>query len=329
LIKSSIGDHELKANGSSIKYKGWLEILDDDSKSNEDDNKLPILTIKDQLELVAPGVKLEQKFTQPPARYSEQSLIKELEKKGIGKSSTIVTIMTKITDRDYVSRKKNTFFATPTGIQVSDFLQKHFEFMKYEYTAEMEEKLDLIAEGKYTYLEMMTSFYELFEKQLANAKGDTVKTTKFNCELCQRPMILKSSKYGSFLGCSGYNDKENKCNNIKNCEVNGEEIKIVEKKEYSVELVEGVSCPICSAGMVLKNGKFGQFYGCSKYKEGCKGISKVPSEKICPDCGKNLTVTTFKDGNKMLTCLGYPSCSHKENIPGETRKFFKKSWSKK
>jgi DNA topoisomerase-1 len=193
----------------------------------------------------------------------------------------------------------------------------------------MEEKLDLIAEGKYTYLEMMTSFYDLFKKQLAQAQNDTVKATKFKCNLCSRPMILKNSKYGSFLGCSGYNDKENKCNRIMNCEVIGDEIKIVEKVESKVELVEGVLCPLCSAGMVLKDGKFGQFYGCSKYKDGCKGLSKIPIDRVCPTCGKNLTITTFKDGNKVYSCLGWPKCNFKENIPGGPKKFFKKAWKKK
>lgn len=323
LIEASKGQHELKATGSTIRYKGWLAISEDfdSSKKDEDDEiKLPILKEKESLDLVDPKVVAEQKFTQPPPRYSEQSLIKELEKRGIGRPSTYPTIMTKITDKDYVERKKNTFFGTSLGKLVVDLLVKHFGFMQYEYTADMETQLDLIAEDKLKYLTMMNSFYSPFVKQLGDAKTASEKPTGFNCDKCSNPMVLKRSKFGTFLACSTYPE----CKGTKPCAVDGENITLVERIKEQPVLVTGINCPKCKGGMVKRDGKFGSFLGCANYPK-CNGISRVPFGKKCPKCNDELSLISF-NGDEKLSCMAYPNCKYIEELPGATpkKKFFKK-----
>lgn len=329
LIEASINKHELRANGRVLKYKGWLAITEDleSDKGDEDEenSKLPELKEKDPLVLVPPKVLAEQKFTQPPPRYSESSLVKQCETLNIGRPSTYASLMTKITDRNYVERKKNTFWGTDLGKVVVDTLVKHFPFMQYQYTANMETQLDLIAEGKLDYLAMMTAFYEPFQKDLEKAYSAAAKPTRFTCEKCKEPMLLKRSKWGQFLACPN-----RECKTIKSVEVNGDEIKIVEKKKNVSEIVPGVQCPICQADMHLKTSRFGsQFYGCSRYSEGCKGLSKVPvAGRVCPTCSNPLTLNNYK-GSSFLGCITYPICRYTENLPNEDgtpqkKKFFKK-----
>lgn len=334
LIKSSKNNHELQANGSTIKYKGWMELTEDFDEKKKDDkenNKLPILNKNDKLILVEPKVLAEQKFTLPPPRYNEQSLIKTLESKGIGRPSTYSTIMTTITKRDYVESKKDAFWATDLGKNVVDLLVKHFPFMNYEFTADMEVKLDKIAEGKLKYLDMMNEFYIPFENELKTAYTSSQKPTEFNCDLCGKSMILKHGKFGTFLACSGYSNSKTGCKSTKPCEVVNDVIKIVEKKKFEPVLEDGAKCPKCGEGMVKRNGKFGDFLGCSKYPS-CSGISKVPYGKKCPECKNELTLINFS-GDIKLSCMGYPGCRYIEELPnadGSVKKkktFFKKKTS--
>ena len=330
LIESSVGKHELRANGRVLKYKGWLAIIDDleDKKDDEDDTnvQLPVLKEKDNLILVPPKVIAEQKFTQPPPRYSESSLVKQCETLNIGRPSTYASLMTKITDRNYVERKKNTFWGTDLGKAVVDTLVKHFPFMQYDYTADMEAQLDLIAEGKLEYVDMMEKFYTSLNKDLEKANSAAKKPTGFVCEVCSKPMLLKRSNWGTFLACT---DRE--CESpTKSCEVNGDEIKLVDKKKFEVVVVPGVKCPICQADMHLKRNKFGgEFYGCSKYKEGCKGLSKVPVEgKICSQCNSGMTLVNYK-GKSWIGCMNYPTCKNTESLPDEDGKVKKRFYKKK
>lgn len=305
-IKASKG-HELKANGRTLKYAGWLAICA--IKDKEENVQLPVLKEGDDLILIPPKVVIEKKQTQPPPRYSEGALVKELEKRGIGRPSTYAAIIGKISDRNYVTKSKNVFTPTEIGCRVSDDLKKHFAFMEYEYTKEMEERLDKIELGKLSYVKMLTDFFEPFKKQLRNAQSSLDKDSGYTCDKCGKSMKLKHSRFGYFIACSGYPE----CKNAIGVELNGE--KIVIRPQH--QIIDGVFCPNCNAGMVRRDGQFGPFYSCSKYPK-CKGSRKVPFGKKCSKCNNELFLTIFKDQPK-LACMGYPNCKHVEDIPPGTK----------
>lgn len=302
----SSSNHLLKANGRVLKYKGWLDITGDFENDDEGEAKLPILKPKDKLALVAPKVKSEKKSTQPPPRYSEKTLIKELEKRGIGRPSTYAAIMGKITDRSYIVKKGEMFNATDTGKNVVDSLAKHFSFMEYKYTADMEEELDKIADGKLDYLNMMNGFYTPFSVQLKDAYTAHRKDYGFKCDACQKKMYLKHGKFGFFMACENYPE----CKNTFSCEMVNE---VPVPKEKVVPVVSGVFCPKCNAGMIKRDGKFGPFYSCSTYPK-CNGLSKIPFGKKCIKCNAEMYMTILNSEMK-LACMGYPNCKNVEDLP--------------
>jgi DNA topoisomerase-1 len=309
-VKSSSG-HLLKANGRVLKYKGWLEITGDFENDDEGETKLPLLKKGDILTLIPPRVKAEQKFTQPPPRYSEKTLIKELEKRGIGRPSTYAAIMSKITDRNYVTKKGEMFLATEMGKKIIDALTNHFNFVEYKYTADMEEQLDRIAEGKLKYLSMMQEFYTPFSSQLKQAYTAHQKDYGFQCELCQEKMALKHGKFGFYMACGNYPA----CKNTFSCEmVDGQPV----KTEKIKTVVEGATCPKCSAGMIRKDGKFGPFYSCSNYPK-CNGSGKIPFGKKCSQCHTNELYMTVFNGQMKLACMGYPNCKNVEDLPSDAK----------
>jgi DNA topoisomerase-1 len=205
-IIAQVKDHpelQVKTTGKALKDKGFLEILDF-VKIETKELDLPLLTIGDRLELFGKEpVKTEQKFTQAPPRYSADKLIKELENKQIGRPSTYSELISKITARQYVERQGNVFHATELGKQITDVLVKHFEFLDFDYTAAMESKLDLIAEGQQNYVQMLTEFFTVFQQELNQAY---VAYGAELCDKCKSPMILKTTRDGknSFLGCLKY-----------------------------------------------------------------------------------------------------------------------------
>lgn len=303
-IKSSSG-YTLKANGRTLKYKGWLNIID--VKDEDEEGKLPILHKGDVLTLVPPKVKAEQKFTQPPLRYKDYSLVEELKAKGIGRPSTYATILTKVTDRGYVEKVKEAYHATDLGKKVADILIKFFDFMEYQYTANMESQLDKIAEGKLDYLGMLNGFFPKFKDQLKKAISSNEKDYGVNCWICQSPMRLKHGKFGYYMACAEYP----KCKTSKSCEiVDGNPIF---KEKSASECVEDILCPKCNFGMISRDGKFGKFYSCAKYPR-CNGSRKIPSGHKCDKCGYDMYVTIF-DGVSKLACTGYPSCRNITDIP--------------
>ena len=268
-VKSS-SKHELKANGRTLKYEGWLAILKDNikEKDGEDDVMLPILKIKDKLVLFPPKVVCEQKFTQPPPRFTEASLVKILEQKEIGRPSTYGAIIEAIKFRNYVETKGKAFIATEVGKQVTDNLIKFYKFMDYDYTAQMEKKLDQVGEGKISYFDMIDEFYKVFVLEYKKSKAEGESTCGIMCD-CGQLMILKLSKFGQYVKCSDSN-----CKQTKSVEVNGSDIKVVPKKwGEKRELSEGKVCPNCGSGMIKRSSKFGDFFGCSKYPK-CKGVLK-------------------------------------------------------
>jgi len=306
-IKTS-SNHELKANGRVLKYKGWLEIMDDLDKKDKN-ILLPPLSKDDKCDLIPPKVKADKKATKPPPRFTEQKLIRELEKRGIGRPSTYAAIMSKITSRSYVQKKSNAFVPTESGKKVVDSLVEFFDFMAYKYTADMELKLDKIADGSESYINMLETFYDPFKGQLKKAYMSSNMDYGFRCEKCGKdtPMYLKHGKFGYFAACINY---KNGCNNTFSCDMVDEK-PVLRKSQGNIE--DSVQCPICKSGMVKRDGQFGPFYSCSEYPI-CKGKKKVPYGKKCPEC-KNELYATIWQGDSLLFCMGYSKgCRYSEPL---------------
>jgi len=303
-ISTSSG-HLLKAHGRTLKYKGWLEISSD-LEDRASDIKLPNLYKDDNLILVKPKVDAVQKFTKPPSRFTEKTLIDDLKRKGIGRPSTYAAIMSKITDKSYVIKKSNAFIPTDKGKNVVDTLTKFFEFMDYNYTANMELKLDQIAEGKLGYIDMLTEFHTPFKTQLKKAYISNYKDYGYICDICASKMVLKHGKFGFFLGCSDYPD----------C-VNAIDVDIVDDKPVIKtgkikDPVKDVECPNCRSPMFKIDGRYGPFYSCIEYPM-CRGTRKIPYGKKCPRCNNDL-YATVKYKSSMLYCMSYPDCTYSEKL---------------
>ncbi len=249
--KKSFSKASLKTNGSILKFDGWMKLFPSGT-----DTILP--DVKDGQDLYYQDLNAAQKFTQPPARYNDASLVKELEKLGIGRPSTYASIISVIEDRGYVEREDKKFKPTAVGTTVSDFLVKNFtDIVDYDFTAEMEEDLDRIARGEKEWRKVLGVFYKPFEKKidevLENAERSKVPVEKLNkpCPDCGKEekgeLVLRTGRFGKFISCSRFPD----CKYTDNFE----------------EKIEGVDCPLCQKGeVVVKRTRRGaSFYGCSTY----------------------------------------------------------------
>ncbi len=287
----------LRSSGQTMRFDGFLKVY----PIKLEEKILPNLKEGEALELI----KLipNQHFTQPPARYNEATLIKVLEQKGIGRPSTYAPTLSIIQERNYVKKnEEKRFVPTDIGMIVSDLLVNHFsDIVNAEFTAQIEEKLDKIAEGKAEWRTILKSFYTPFAKLLKekeieiNKKDITEKEIDEICEKCKSKMVLKVGRFGSFLACSNYPE----CKNTKS-----------PKEEESEE-----PCEKCGSKMVKKRSRFGSFWGCSNYPE-CKGIRK-DEEKIgikCPECGEGDVIKKkSKRGRFFYGCSRYPECEFLSN----------------
>lgn len=248
LAKSENHRAELKATGSVLKFTGWKELF-----PVTDDIILPVLTEKQILDYE--DMQVAQKFTQPPARYNDASLVKELEKQGIGRPSTYASIISVIIDRGYVERVDKRFIPSPVGISVCDFLLANFKtFMEYDFTAEMEEDLDRISRGEKEWVRVVRGFYQPFHETVEKASKDAervkipVESTGEKCPECSEgEIVIRTGKFGKFKSCSRFPE----CKYTKNI----------------VETLAGVVCPLCQKGEVIaRKSRWGKlFYGCSLY----------------------------------------------------------------
>jgi DNA topoisomerase-1 len=314
-----------RASGRVLKFDGFLKVYeetaDEDAKKpdDEEDITLPALTQGELLQSL--GITPKQHFTEPPPRYTEASLVKMLEEKGIGRPSTYATILTTIQDREYVLKEQGKFRPTELGTVVTTMLVRHFEeIFDIQYTARMEEELDEVEEGKMTWVEALDEFYKKFQKDLKkatknmeNLKAQELPTDQV-CEKCGSPMVQKWGQFGSFLACSGYPE----CKNTK--EIAKEEIPGKEGGADGAE-AEIEPCENCGKPMALKRGRFGQFYACTGYPE-CKTTRKIlgsggapkkpdiPLDETCPQCKEAKLV--IKDGRfgPFTSCSNYPKCKY-------------------
>lgn len=289
---------QFRAVGTRLIFDGYLKIAGTD----REDNILPKLAAGDAAILSA--INPEQHFTEPPARYSEATLVKALESYGIGRPSTYAPTISTVIDRGYVERIEKRLKPTELGIVVNDVLTEHFpEIVDYQFTAKVEGELDDIAEGKAEWVPVVRSFYQPFKGHLTakydevQKKDITEQPTDEVCEKCASPMVIKLGRYGKFMACSNYPT----CKNTKNLGSDGK----AEAPETTDE-----KCPECKSPMVVKRGRFGKFLACSRYPE-CKGIKKILklTGVKCPECKEgDIVEKRSKRGRNFYSCSRYPEC---------------------
>jgi DNA topoisomerase-1 len=320
-----------RVTGSVPKFDGFLKVYEEakDTKDEEDEelkHKLPPLEAGQRLTLksLAP----EQHFTEPPPRYNEASLVKELEERGIGRPSTYATILSTIQERQYAQKVGGKFVPTEIGLVVTDLLVENFkDIFDFQYTARLEEELDEIEEGKEKWTAALAEFYKKFAKDLKYAEKHMEnikrmeKPTDEKCERCGSPLVIKWGKHGSFYACSTYDkDDPNTCTFTKENPINLPDLDSADMQETSQEEY----CENCGRVMVLKRGRFGQFMACTGYPD-CKTtrrldqgkkVPDIPLDETCPQCGRNLILRHGRYG-EFTSCSGYPDCKYvKQNFIG-------------
>lgn len=296
-VSVSGGDYIFKASGTAIKFQGFLKLyqdIRDEKDSDENENLIIPVGLEAKQNLDLKDVENKQHFTKPPARYSESTLIKALEENGIGRPSTYASIVGTIQDRMYVSQKERKFAPTELGKKVNKVLVQHFSALfNINYTAEMEEELDLIASGEKVYNEVIKNFYHPFVTNLEEVEK-TIEKPK--CEKCGSDMEVKIGRFGKFLACSNYPD----CKNIQSLNV--------VKKEKDEPEYTGDDCPKCNSRLIFRNSRYGKFIGCEKYPD-CDYTKQITLDIKCPTCKEGDVVPRrTKKGKTFFGCSRYPDC---------------------
>jgi DNA topoisomerase I len=300
-----------RATGSVQKFDGYLRVYEEgkDQKDEDDEelkHKLPAVVKGEVLKLKS--LEPEQHFTEPPPRFTEATLVKELEADGVGRPSTYASILSTIQEREYVKKEGGKFTPTELGMIVADLLIESFnDLFDVRYTARMEEELDGIEDGTIDWRQSMADFYKRFESDLESAARNMTdikrmeEPTDIICDKCGKPMVIKWGKHGKFIACTGYPE----CSST---------------RELTVDMPEGEQdahemCENCGRPMVLKKGRFGTFFACTGYPD-CKTTKKIGGEQKkadvlleedCPQCGSKLVTKTGRFG-EFTACSNYPKC---------------------
>ncbi|HET7184230.1 MAG TPA: type I DNA topoisomerase [Terriglobales bacterium] len=329
--KSNGTSYIFRVTGSVLKFDGFLKVYEEakDTRDEEDEalkHKLPVLEEGQRLTLKE--LKPEQHFTEPPPRYNEASLVKELEERGIGRPSTYSAILSTIQERQYVQKLGGKFVPTEIGLVVTDLLVENFkDIFDFQYTARLEEELDEIEEGKEKWTDALGDFYKKFQKDLRYAEKHMEnikrmeKPTDEKCERCGAPLVIKWGKHGSFYACSTYDkDDPNSCTFTKENPIDLPDLDSADIQETTQEEY----CENCGRTMVLKRGRFGQFMACTGYPD-CKTtrrldqgkkVPDIPLEEKCPKCSRNMVLRHGRYG-EFVSCSGYPECKYvKQNYIG-------------
>ncbi len=295
-ISISNGDYLFKASGFKVRFDGFTKIYATDNEDEDGNAKLPTLNTDEKL--IEKSVDGKQHFTQPPARFSEASLVKTLEENGIGRPSTYAPTITTLLSRKYVDREKKVLFPTELGFIVNNIVSEYFkQIVDVEFTAEMESKLDRIEEGNTNWKSVVEEFFvplkeaiEIAEKEIAKITIED-KVSDIPCDKCGRLMVIKQGRFGEFLACPGYPE----CKNT---------------KTMAREL--DVKCPKCGGNVLEKRSKKGKiFYGCGNYPQ-CDFVSwHEPTEKKCPQCGSVMAKRYSKAKGDYLECIN-SECKYKE-----------------
>ena len=317
-----------RANGKTLLFKGFTAVYEFEREEKNDEEVISVMPdLKEGDILNLNEIKTEQKFTKPPARYTDASLVKGMEEKGIGRPSTYATVISTLLKRTYTEKEGKYIKPTDLAFRVNEILIKNFDnVVDISFTAKMEDQLDEIEEGGKDWHKLIEDFYPWLMERLKDASDSLTEETDQVCEKCGAPMFLKTGRYGKYLACSGYP----KCKNI-----------ISQDDEVS-----DVKCEKCGSDMIIKNGKYGKYLACSGYPE-CSNIkslgeelSDIPCENcgekmiykngrygrylhcaackinkailekvgICPDCGKDVIKRKSKTGKIFYGCSGYPNC---------------------
>jgi DNA topoisomerase-1 len=323
-----------RATGTVVKFPGhtavYLEGTDQEltvqkpraEQESDDDaeRQLPTLSEGEALRLVEqegqshPGLLSKQHFTQPPPRYNEALLIRELEEKGIGRPSTYASIISTIQDRKYVEKVDGRFAPTETGKTVNEFLMKGFpDLLDTEFTSQMEEQLDAVEEGNKPWVTAVREFYTPFTRDMEHAQSipgpkDIVEPpTDIPCEKCGRMMEIKWGRNGKFLACPGFKE-EPPCKNTQNFQrLPDGSIKVLPKEDQTTD----EKCEKCGSPMIVKSGRFGKFLACSAYPE-CKTTKAIALGVKCPapGCGGDLVQKRTRKGRSFYACSRYPQCEY-------------------
>jgi DNA topoisomerase-1 len=303
-VEIKADDAIFTAAGTVPVFQGFMALYvegEDNQENGNGEKKLPPLSEGEGLELL--GLTPKQHFTQPPYRFSEATLIKELEEQGIGRPSTYATILSTIKGKGYVRLEKGKFFPTELGLVVNDLLVVNFpDIFDIEFTAQMEENLDKIEEGERDWVDTLKEFYNPFQKDLEMAKVSMrdVKRemipTDAVCERCGSKMVKRWGKRGYFLACSSYP----KCRYTREVEGNGEN-----------QIETGARCEKCGSPMVVKSGKFGRFLACSNYPT-CKFTQPLDTGVRCPQegCDGVIVERRTRKGRTFYSCTNYPKCTY-------------------
>ncbi|HUB50705.1 MAG TPA: type I DNA topoisomerase [Terracidiphilus sp.] len=328
--------YDFRVSGSVMRFDGFLKVYEvsEDKKADDDEtaNRMPSLDGVKALEL--DGLEPEEHFTQPPPRYNEASLVKELEERGIGRPSTYASIINTIQDREYVVKhggSRGRFYPTEIGVVVCDLMVKNFPYIfDTRYTAKLEEELDDIEDGKEKWTDLLNGFYDHFENELkvAAKKMENIKrlekVTDEKCEVCGSPLVLKWGKFGTFYACSAYDKKDpSSCTFTKENIAAKPDLNTPEAQEAG-DTEE--YCENCGKVMVMRRGLFGPFMACPDYNADppCKTFRKLsskqqqkppePTGEDCPVCGKPLVLRQGAYG-EFVSCSGYPKCKYiKQNL---------------
>jgi len=316
-------EYLFRATGSVRKFDGFMAVYEEGKdQADEEDEEL-----KHKLPEVKEGEKLklrrltpEQHFTEPPPRYTEASLVKQLEADGVGRPSTYATIISTIQERGYVTKQGGRLVPTALGMEVADLLVQNFgDIFEVSYTARMEEELDEIEEGKRDWREAMREFYEKFQQDLERAEREMTDLKRLElptdetCEKCGKPMVIRFGRHGRFLACTGYPE----CTNTRDLKTDLTDFSDAESPEQDSQEY----CENCGRPMVLKRGRYGQFYACSGYPD-CKTTRRLtreerkpdrPLDENCPECGSRLVVRDGRYG-EFTCCVNYPQCKYVKRV---------------
>jgi DNA topoisomerase-1 len=326
IMHIAAGELMLRASGTVLRFPGFMQIYIEGSDNGEggleEGSKLPDLEEGKSLKLVK--VEPKQHFTQPPPRFTEASLIRELEEKGIGRPSTYASIMQVIQKKEYTIKEKRRFKPTELGMLVNDLLVANFpEVLNVAFTAQMEAKLDQVETGNQGWLQVIEDFYQQFHQAVERAQTEMIDVkreglpTELDCEKCGKKMHIRWGKNGLFLSCSGYPT----CKNSKNF-ARDSKGKIQAAAEGDVR----GTCELCSRDMVAKNGRFGPFLACTGYPE-CKNTRSLQNEKgeekektvqytdeVCDKCDGRFVIRKSRQGISFLACENYPRCRNTRPI---------------
>ncbi len=300
------GDYLFRATGTVVRFPGFMSVYQEgtDDRSRREDtgdeavDTLPSLTEGEDIK--SRGIEPKQHFTQPPPRFTEATLVKELEERGIGRPSTYAAILSTIQDRKYVEKSEGKFRPTELGVVVNDLLVAHFtDLIDFGFTAKMEENLDAVEAGRLSWRDVVDQFYRPFEAALekattiARVKPEDRPTDQV-CEECGKPLVERWGRHGRFLACTGFPD----CRHTRPLSGEGTAAAIEQTDE---------KCPTCASPMVLRTGRYGKFLACSAYPD-CKTTKPLGTGVACPEDGGEIVERRGKSGKTFYSCNNYPKC---------------------